>query len=58
VLLGATAPGATTPAFAADTELPTGSAVYVSIRDLNGDGRPDLAVANAFTATVSILFGQ
>jgi len=42
-----------TPIFAAGS----GPARSRSV-DLNGDGRPDLAVANSFVATVAVLFGD
>ena len=48
VLLNTTATGATTPTFAAQVTFATGvGPVSVAVADLNGDGKPDLAVANA-----------
>ena len=56
VLLNTTAPGATTPSFAAQQTFATGSAPSsVMAADVNGDGRPDLIVANAHSDTVSVL---
>ncbi|MCC3590824.1 MAG: DUF4347 domain-containing protein, partial [Microcoleus sp. PH2017_29_MFU_D_A] len=56
ILLNTTATGATTPTFAPKVDFPTGSSpVSVSIGDINGDGKPDLAVANAGSNTASIL---
>ena len=47
VLLNTTAPGAATPSFAAQQTFATGSApVSVTAADVNGDGKPDLIVAN------------
>ena len=47
MLLNTTAPGATTPSFAAQQTFATGSdPVSVTAADLNGDGKPDLIVAN------------
>ena len=47
VLLNTTAPGAATPSFAAKQDFTTGSGpVSVAVGDLNGDGKPDLVVAN------------
>ena len=56
VLLNTTAPGATTPTFAAQAPFAVGSGPsWVAIGDLNGDGKPDLAVANDGPGTVSVL---
>ena len=56
VLLNTTAPGATTPSFATAQNFATGLApVAVAIADLNGDGKPDLIVANRDSSTVSVL---
>ncbi len=56
VLLNTTAPGATTPTFAAHQTFATGNSPgSVAIGDLNADGRPDVAVANANSASVSVL---
>src|SRR6476661_8625189 len=51
-----TATGATTPSFATKVDFRAGSyPVSVSIGDINGDGKPDLAVANQSDNTASIL---
>jgi hypothetical protein len=56
ILLNTTATGATTPTFAPQVDFPTGTdPVSVSIGDINGDGKPDLAVANCYSNTASIL---
>jgi hypothetical protein len=57
VLLNTTAPGAAAPSFAAQQAFATGAIPYsVAAADLNGDGTPDLIVANAGADTVSVLF--
>ncbi|HCV32602.1 MAG TPA: hypothetical protein DGO89_22075 [Microcoleaceae bacterium UBA9251] len=57
ILLNTTAPGATTPTFDTNVDFTTGAnPISVSIGDINGDGKPDLAVANQFSNTTSILF--
>jgi hypothetical protein len=56
VLLNITAPGAATPAFAAQSIFATGNFPRsVAAADVNGDGRPDLLVANGGGGTVSVL---
>ena len=56
VLLNTTAPGASTPSFAAQQAFATGSAqAAVATADLNGDGRPDLLIANHEDDTASVL---
>ncbi|MEG3990491.1 FG-GAP-like repeat-containing protein [Microcoleus sp. S28C3] len=56
ILLNTTAAGAATSTFAPQATFATGSnPISVSIGDINGDGKPDLAVANSGSANVSIL---
>ena len=56
VLLNTTAPGATTPSFAAHQDFATGSGpLSVTVADVNGDGLPDLIVENFLDNTVSVL---
>ncbi|WP_445240854.1 DUF4347 domain-containing protein [Microcoleus vaginatus] len=59
ILLNNTATGATPPTFAAQVPFPTGTkSASVSIGDINGDGKPDLAVANSGSNSVSILLNN
>ncbi len=56
VLLNTTAMGATTPTFAAQQTFATGTApAALAVGDFNGDGKPDLAVADGGDAAVSVL---
>ncbi len=56
VLLNTTAPGAATPSFATREDFPTGFGPRsITVGDLNGDGKLDLAVANVDSANVSVL---
>jgi hypothetical protein len=56
VLLNMTAPGATAPAFAPQQTFPTGlGPLSVAVGDFNGDDKPDLAVTNSLSGTVSVL---
>ncbi|MCH8941706.1 MAG: VCBS repeat-containing protein, partial [Bacteroidetes bacterium] len=57
VFFNTTTTGASTPSFSLKTDFTTGTGpLSVSIGDLNGDGKPDLAVANASSASVSVFF--
>ncbi len=57
ILINTTAPGAAAPTFAAKTDFTTGTGPFsVALGDLNGDGKPDLAVANYYSDSVSLLF--
>jgi hypothetical protein len=56
VLLNTTAAGSATAAFAAQQTFATGAGPFgVAAADVNGDGRPDLAVANFSDKSVSVL---
>ncbi len=59
VLLNTTIPGAASPSFANLQNLGVGNGPFnVAVNDLNGDGRPDLAVANSGSTTVSVLLNR
>ncbi len=56
VLLNTTPAGATVPSFTSHVDFPTGlNPVAVAIGDINGDGNPDLVVADFGSNTVSVL---
>src|SRR5206468_12490458 len=56
VLLNTTTLGTATPGFATHQDFATGtSPLSVTVGDLNGDGKLDLAVANEVSSTVSVL---
>src|SRR2546426_8404533 len=62
VLLSTALPGvvsAACPGFATPTNYNAGSGPYWAVvADFNGDGRPDLAIANSGSNNVSILLGN
>jgi hypothetical protein len=62
ILLNTTPTGATTVTFAAGVSFPTGHGEFnsrsVAVGDFNGDGKPDLAVANSQDNTVSVLLNR
>ncbi len=56
VLLNTTAPGAKTPSFAPQVTFAVGTGpIFVTVGDLNADGKPDLIVADSPDGTVSVL---
>ena len=59
VLINTTATDATTPSFGPKTDFTTGSSPFsVTSADFNADGKPDLAVANRDSNSVSVLLGN
>ena len=55
LLLNTTTPGAATPTFTAKSDFTTGFLPFsVVMGDVNGDGRPDLAVANSFSLSTDV----
>jgi len=57
VLRNITAPGAATPDFAAQQTFAVGSRpCSIATADINGDGKPELIVANSYDDNVSVLF--
>jgi hypothetical protein len=58
VLLNTTAPGATLSFAPQHTFAVAGEATKLAVADFNGDGRPDLAVANYSGHTVSVLLNS
>jgi hypothetical protein len=59
VLLNTTPTGATTPSFASQQIIHTGTKPrFLTLADLNGDGRPDLIVTNSGDNTVSVFLNQ
>jgi hypothetical protein len=55
VLIGTTAPGATTPAFATHADVTVQSPIGLAVRDVDGDGRPDFAVTSGSGGLVSVV---
>jgi hypothetical protein len=56
IRLNTTAPGAATATFAPGQDFSTGlGPVSAAVADFNGDGEPDLAIANQFSSSVSVL---
>ena len=59
ILINTTPTGATTPTFAPKVDFTTGAGTLsVSIGDINGDGKPDVATANVGNNTTSIFLNN
>jgi hypothetical protein len=59
VLINTTGPGAVVASFATQQSFPVGaSPSFVSVADINADGKPDLLVANLIDGTVSVLINS
>jgi len=58
VFLNTTATDASTPTFSSASSYETVSPCSIAVGDFNGDGKPDLAVANEGTNDVSILLAE
>jgi hypothetical protein len=57
VFFNTTTPGASTPTFSAKTDFTAGTnPASISFSDFNGDGKPDMVVANYGSNSVSVLF--
>ncbi|MBS1493076.1 MAG: T9SS type A sorting domain-containing protein [Bacteroidetes bacterium] len=56
VFLNTTATGSLTPTFAARTDFEIGgNSMYLTLADINGDGKPDIIIANSTTSNVSVM---
>jgi|GEM_PF-318497 len=59
VLLNVTEPGSAVPAFSEKTDLPVGTApIELSLPDINGDGKADIATANINTNKITVYINK
>ncbi len=59
ILLNTTAAGAAAPSFSSKQDFATGdNPQSVTAQDINGDGRPDVAVANFYSSSVSVFLNN
>jgi hypothetical protein len=55
IFINTTTPGSNIPTFSAATNFTTGTyPISIAVGDINGDGKPDLAIANTGSNTVSV----
>ncbi|CAF4563293.1 unnamed protein product [Rotaria sp. Silwood1] len=56
VFINTTTIGSSTPTFAAKTDFNVvGNSMYLTLNDINGDGKPDIIIANSTTSNVSVM---
>jgi hypothetical protein len=59
VFLNTTTIGSATPSFSGKTDFDiAGNAMYLTLGDINGDGKPDIIIANSTTSNVSVMINQ
>ncbi len=59
VFFNTTVTGSNTPTFAARTDIDiAGNSMYLTLGDINGDGKPDLIIANSTTSNVSVMINR
>lgn len=54
IALNATTPGASSPTIGAPQPFAFDNPLFAALRDVNGDGRPDLVATNSFSETISV----
>ncbi|MBP9095459.1 MAG: T9SS type A sorting domain-containing protein [Ignavibacteria bacterium] len=59
VFFNTTTIGSNTPSFAPKTDFSiAGNAMYLTLADINGDGKPDIIIANSTTSNVSVMINR
>lgn len=59
IFFNTTTIGSNTPSFAPRTDFSiAGNAMYLTLADINGDGKPDIIIANSTTSNVSVMINR